>query len=445
MDGLQTGGALLLLTQYMQPSSFTPLVFVPLLFFGMSGLLSGNGSWAQESSAGQISGHTDVSLCSLSREALNGASAVRGLEPRAAVPCVVEDKAAVTQFIHETIREDLPPQKLVNEEVAYKAIGLIPESFDYQHALVDFLVGQIGGYYNPKKKLFVMAGWLPASVQGGVAVHELTHALQDQHYNLTVVMNAKKATTDSGLAASALVEGDASAVMFDYERVTAGQDPLRTVSSVDSMLLLQVLGLGFGGDVPESLKALLIFPYTSGLRFVHSLLRRGGYADVHKAYGRIPTTTREILHPEEYAAASFTPQIPQDSELEATPEGVAPVYTDVLGEFGVSTLFRGVTATKDRGPSAAAGWVGDKLGVFPTNGGVRVISWLTRWESEDDAREFKTLYSEYLGSLHRISIDESEVTLSQSRSARLTQRGRDVSLVITERISTPGASLKEIQ
>jgi hypothetical protein len=414
-------------------------IILPLLIT-LSCFSTGSLAWAQGASI-----ESDASLCSLSGEALSGASAVRELVPRAAVPCIVEDKAAVTRFIQETIRADLPPHKLAHEEVAYKAIGLIPESFDYQHALIDFLVGQIGGYYNPKKKLFVMAGWLPASVQKGVAVHELTHALQDQHYNLSSIMNVRSATTDSGLAASALVEGDASAVMFDYERFMAGQGPLRGVASVDSMLLLQVLGFGLVGDVPESLKALLIFPYTSGLRFVHVLLRRGGYAEVHKAYGRVPTTTREILHPEEYVAASFSAHIPLDAELEAAPEGVNPVYTDVLGEFGVSTLFRGVTATKDRGPSAAAGWVGDKLGVFPASGGTQIVSWLTRWESEGDAREFATLYREYLESLYSISMGQGETTLSKSRRARLTQRGRDVSLVVSKASSAAEESVKEVR
>lgn len=421
--------------RYMYRVFIAPLLLTTLALFGPC-----RSACTQESTV-----ETDSSLCALSRQALKGASAVRELVPRAPVPCIVEDKASVTRFIQETIREDLPPQKLAHEEVAYKAIGLIPESFDYQHALVDFLVSQIGGYYNPKKKLFVMAGWLPASVQEGVAVHELTHALQDQHYDLNSIIKAKSATTDSGLAASALVEGDASAVMFDYERFITGQAPLREISSVDSMLLLQVLGFGLAGDVPESVKALLIFPYTSGLRFVHVLLKRGGYTAVHEAYRRVPTTTREILHPDEYVAASFSAQIPRDSELEGALQGVDPVYTDVLGEFGVSSLFRGVVATKDRGPSAAVGWVGDKLGVFPTSGGARVVSWLTRWESEADAREFMTLYREYLGGVYGISMSHGETTLSQSRSARLTQRGSDVSLVITERISAAGTSLKEMR
>ncbi|MFN4897155.1 MAG: hypothetical protein ACK5GN_10760 [Pseudomonadota bacterium] len=371
-------------------------------------------------------------LCSLSQLALREASKVRELTTLSPVPCVVEDRPAVTRFIQDTIREDLPPHKLANEEIAYRAVGLIPDSFDYQKGLVEFLVSQIGGYYNPKKKLFVMAGWLPAVVQGGVAVHELTHALQDQHYNLKEIMNVREATTDSGLAASALVEGDASAVMFDYERSKSGEGSLRSLASVESMLLLQVLGLGVSGEVPESLKSLLIFPYTSGLRFVHSLLRDGGYASVNRAYSRIPSTTREILHPSDYLSGPFTAKIPSDSELEGAPSGVAAEYTDVLGEFGISSIFRGSAATKDRGPGAAAGWIGDKLGIFPGKDGQRVVSWLTRWETEKDASEFVSLYREYLTGVYGVPIGVSETVLSKGRKITVSQKGADVSLVLQE-------------
>lgn len=410
----------------------------PILFLATSFLAVGVAAWclpseAAAQSADALSAQADSSLCAMSTEALGHASAVRELKALSSVPCVVEDKAAVTRFIQDTIREDLPPEKLAMEELAYRAVGLLPDSFDYQHGLVDFLVSQIGGYYNPKKKLFVMADWLPASIQGGVAVHELTHALQDQHYNLSSIINAKNATTDSGLAASALIEGDASAVMFDYERRAQGQGGLQSAQSIEPLLLLQVLGIGLGGEVPDSLKSLLVFPYTSGLRFVHELLKAGGYERVHQAYSRLPSTTREILHPEQYLKHSFSPQIPANSELRGGLEGVAPEHTDVLGEFGISLLFRSALTTRDRGVSAAVGWVGDKLGVFPVHDGVRIVSWLTRWESEEDAAEFASLYRQFLEGVYSVRTRIGAVALSATRSATVTQTGREVSIVVRER------------
>jgi len=401
----------------------------------ISGLLAASCARAQSSQTSLVK--TDSSLCAASRQALVLASKVRQLAPRSEVPCVVQDKQEVSEFIHETIREDLPPQKLAMEELAYRAIGLIPDTFDYQHELVEFLVSQIGGYYNPKKKLFVMAGWLPASVQAGVAVHELTHALQDQYYNLQSLMQPKSATTDSGMAASALIEGDASAVMFDYERQASGQSPLERAQSIEPLLLMQVLGLGLGSDVPESVKALLIFPYTSGLRFVHALLRQGGYAAVHRAYSRPPKTTREILHPEDYLSGSFSPKIPLDSEVDAVQADIKPDYTDVLGEFGISSIFRGAVVTKDRGAAAAAGWLGDKLVLFPERNGVRIASWLTRWESETDAEQFAGLYREYLSAVYSKPLGQGRSVLTTNRSVAVTQRGSAVSVVVEERVAVP--------
>lgn len=385
----------------------------------------------------QILGPQDTkvsSLCDMSHKVLKEASAVRGLSVVSTVPCIVEDKEAVRTFLNDTIRTELPPHKLAMEEVAYKAIGLIPDSFDYQTGLVEFLVTQIGGYYNPKKKLFVMAGWLPAALQKGVAVHELTHALQDQHYNLKPLMDTHNATTDAGLAVSALVEGDASAVMFDYERKEQGQPSLSTVSSIDGMLLLQVLGLGMGEGVPESLKTLLIFPYTSGLRFVHALLTRGGYGAVDRAYARLPTTTREILHPEEYLTGTFVAQIPSVEELEGVSAGRTVEYADVLGEFGISSLFRGLAATKEKGVAAAVGWVGDRLAVFPERNGERIISWLTRWESESDANEFATLYQQYRRGLAEQPMLGEQNARRIQRSVSVAIRQKSVSVVIKERV-----------
>jgi hypothetical protein len=111
---------------------------------------------------------------------------------------------------------------------------------------------------------------------------------------------------------------------------------------------------------------------------------------------------------------------------------VAAEYTDVLGEFGISSIFRGSAATKDRGPGAAAGWIGDKLGIFPGKDGQRVVSWLTRWETEKDASEFVSLYREYLTGVYGVPIGVSETVLSKGRKITVSQKGADVSLVLQE-------------
>jgi len=375
-----------------------------------------------------------ASLCETSREALSEASAIRGLKVLNQVPCIVQDKPLVEAFLHETINSELPPHKIQMEELTFRTVGLIPEDFDYGRQLVGFLVSQIGGYYDPKKKHFVMAAWLPGPVQHGVAVHELTHALQDQHYGLRKLLNPQAGTTDSDIATSALIEGDASAVMFDDQSRRASKLKLQDLPSVDSLLLIQVLGLNFGaegGEVPDALKGLLIFPYTSGLRFAHALLRHGGYAAIDKAYAKPPTTSRQILHPDEFLSASFTPSIPEVSELAGYSKDHQPEYLDTLGEFAISAILSSVQSSKSDAATAARGWVGDRLGIFPAQNGERLISWVTRWESDADANEFYSAYKKMLEarySLKQVDGAAGPIQLTSKKAVRISRSARSVSL-----------------
>jgi hypothetical protein len=380
-----------------------------------------------------------LALCDQSREALVEASSIRGLPVISPVPCTVQDKPLVEAFLHETIKTELPPQKIQMEELAFRAVGLIPDDFNYGKQLVDFLVSQIGGYYDPKEKRFVMAAWLPSSIQHGVAVHELTHALQDQHFGLRKLLNPKAGTTDSDLAISALIEGDASAVMFDEQSRRASKIKLQEMPSVDSLLLFQVLGLNFGaegGEVPDALKGILIFPYTSGLRFVHALLLKGGYAEIDKAYAAPPKTSREILHPDEFLAASFTPSIPEPSEFPGYSLENQPEYLDTLGEFAISGILSAAARAKPSAALAAKGWVGDRLGIFPLKNQARLISWITRWESERDAQEFLDTYTAFLESRYSTKLATDVTKLSESKSLTITRRVRDVTLTFTMRSSS---------
>jgi hypothetical protein len=127
---------------------------------------------------------------------------------------------------------------------------------------------------------------------------------------------------------------------------------------------------------------------------------------------------------------SFSPSIPLDTEVDSAPPGVQPEYTDVLGEFGISSIFRGTAVTKERGVAAAAGWIGDKLVVFPVRDKLRVISWLTRWETERDAVEFETLYREYLGIVSQRDVGAGAGELSRTRSVTITRHGSSVSVVV---------------
>jgi hypothetical protein len=296
---------------------------------------------------------------------VQSASAVRGLNVRRPVPCQLKTRKEVERYIAEKLKTEIPREKILNEEKLYKALGLFPEDFNYEKTLVALYGEQVAGYYDPRAKYYAMAAWIPAAFQLPIAVHELTHALQDQHFDLEKLTEPSKEINDTALARAALVEGDASAVMIDYNRKLWGQQQLAEDESISAVVMQHLLGTTLTPSIrtaPPAVQSLIIFPYLSGLNFVHFLLRHGGYRRVSEAYQRPPDTTEEILHPEKYLQAKkdfvtvdMTPSRKRFGVSDTTLR-----YHDILGEFTIST-FLTYWIPVSEAVKAASGWGGDRI------------------------------------------------------------------------------------
>ena len=100
-----------------------------------------------------------------------------------------------------------------------KSLGLIPDESDYRDLVMKLLTEQVGGYYDPDPEDVLHRGLGRQSNSSGRvnAVHELTHALQDQYLDLNAVIkkDLKDNDDDRAPADQAIFEGDAMAVMMD--------------------------------------------------------------------------------------------------------------------------------------------------------------------------------------------------------------------------------------
>jgi len=375
--------------------------------------------------------------CSLVKSAMHIASEIRGLEAKAKVPCKIQNKAEVESYLRETLEKKVPKQKLLNEEKLYKLIGFLPLSYDYQNGLIKLYTEQLGGYYDPDQDFYAMAGWMPEVVQMPIAVHELTHALQDQHYDLGKMMSQEDDFTDALLAKSAFVEGDATAVMIDFGRRGTGAAPLEKDKQVSGLVMQNLAGAMFSTglhEAPPVLQAVLVFPYMSGLYFVHSLLTEGSYARVDKAYSKVPASTEQILHPEKYSKNEDQPRIIDEETIikrfNLTPEQIT--YRDSFGEFMIISVLSS-WLPKAQAQKAAAGWGGDKavlLAPSPEQGAMGAAIWWLVWDSEADAEEFFTsISSAYEKRFAKTAVKEGDrlaVTSSELGLIEVTKEGEAV-------------------
>ncbi len=207
------------------------------------------------------------------------------------------------------------------------------------------LTGQVAGLYVPRgARLYVLGSG--GSAPRSVIAHEVVHALQDAHFELTRGPFAPRPRDHDGeLAAQALVEGDATEVQSRY---VADLSPLALVGE-----LARTLGAVPKGSSAESVPFLqreLVFPYAAGQEFVRALRARGGQRLLDRAFRHPPRTTAAVLDPARYLAGDPPAQavrLPAARYRFAT-------------SFGAQDL---VALTGER--RLARGWLGGRLGVGP--------------------------------------------------------------------------------
>ena len=273
--------------------------------------------------------------------------------------------------IHEEKTEDTPEQRYADQKELEK-LGLIPKGFQLESFLVDLLTEQIAGLYDPKAKEFYVADWIDPADQKEVMAHELTHALQDQHYHLDQWRDAAKPNEDAELARDAVVEGSAVVSMIDYELRQAG-------SSVDALGGLSISDqLGSMSDTPQLAKApqfirdLLLFPYGAGADFSQRVLRaRGGWPSFHTVFENPPASTQQVLHPDLY----FRNVVPQKVDVPEAP-GLSKDWkrldTNVLGEFGLREVLKQFLDAP-RAIRLASDWEGDRYALYENSSDHRLI------------------------------------------------------------------------
>lgn len=366
------------------------------------------------------SAQADTSLCGASERALQQAVEIRGIKPHSKVPCVVHSRSEVATFLRFMISEKLPKNSLEMEGAVYRALGVVPDSYDYPKGIFEAYTREIGGYYDPYKKLFVMVDFLSAELQMPVAVHELTHALQDQRFNLDTFLDPKIGNSDLLLAHAALAEGDATAVMEDYiaKRGTAARAEIQPAASPVEV-----------EPLPQSLQEIVLFPYKQGLTFARRIIKNGGYSAVDKAFERPPKSSREILHPEEYLrGGNQTAPIPAESLERLGPDWKLE-YSNAIGEFVVFAMLHSTQPTWTS-ESCSRGLRRDTVGIFRDRERQRFVSWLSEWDTARDAADFVDCYRDFLRGRYKKEVSSGLVRLSPLKEVKLSQSNERVSVVV---------------
>lgn len=302
----------------------------------------------------------------------------------------------LTQRVIEQVEEEYENPEV--DEALYRLLGLVPADFDLVANLTRLYGEQVAGYYDGDTKTMVVTARNDefSPLEEATLVHELTHALTDQHHEFNAHFEELFDTDqfDRGSAFQAVIEGDASLVETLFAQQLTPQEQqefLEEAFSIDTSIF---------DSVPQFIQDSLVFPYDAGVSFTQSIWLNGGFPALDELYQQPPVSTEQIYTPDDLV--TDPPQPVSIPEL-AIP-GYELDYSSTWGELGFRLIFDQVLGGAG---SAVEGWGGDDYDVF-FNGSEVVLVLLYQGDADNDAAQMADALRDYFSVVSGISEPEDD-------------------------------------
>jgi hypothetical protein len=378
-------------------------------------------------------------------EVLRFVSEDTGLPIKHSVKKAIVSRDQVSKYISDKLENDVDRIRFERSELVLKKFGLLPRTFDLHSYLIKLLTEQVAGYYDEKTKTMNLLDWVALDMQKSVMAHELTHALQDQSFDLEKMSKhdeeiEKKGLTDlralikndeESTCRSAVMEGQGMIVLIDYMLAPSGSSVAKSPQFVDLMLnsMEKDKSSPVFDNAPLLLQEELIFPYRHGMRFIKDMLVAGGKKLAFtQLLEHMPETTREIMEPDEYLAGHrvATLFLPDVKFLNT---GYEPYDAGAVGELDVNILLKVYSgqAVANRLSSEWRGGVyfaAGRRNARPKdkNSSAHIgLYYISKWSGDAAAKEFAGIYESALASryqnLQKLASDPARAGLDKYSSS----------------------------
>ncbi|MGO9242593.1 MAG: hypothetical protein ACLQBJ_17455 [Bryobacteraceae bacterium] len=322
-------------------------------------------------------------------------SEITGMALKHPVPIAVLNKEEWRHWVDERMKESAKPEELRVEETAMKMFGFVPPDFDLREATVDLMTEQAAAVYDHKtKRMIIVQGAAPDEMQEAVLVHELSHALADQHFDMHRFLDKGPRSDESDSARLAVVEGQAMWIMLEAMLNGRGQS-LKKNSAILELMLPAMRDMAAAqypvfGKSPLYLKESLLFPYSAGLRFQQAVVDKMGREAFAAVLRDPPKNTHEIIHPELYLehetpASVELPQYEQRDKTKKLTDGD-------IGEMDVHVLFEQYASKADADALAPA-WRAGRFELLENRATKKpLLRWAILWDTPESAQKAFGLY-----------------------------------------------------
>ena len=315
----------------------------------------------------QIHAATNPEFLKAADEVLSQMSDILHLPIKQPLKKSLRSKEEIRAYLVREEKTDRTEAQRYADEKALEAFGLVPKDFPLDSFMLDILTDQVAGLYDPKAKEFYIADWIPADEQKEVMSHELTHALEDQSFNVDPWIKAARPNDDAEMARDAVSEGTALAAMLDY----ALRDEKMGVRDIGDVSVLIRAGAVAQMDqdpklakAPNYIRDALLFPYLAGTGFSQQFLKaHSGWQDLHLVFERPPVSTQQVMQPDLYLKDADPAKVTLPAWKGVAPADWNLLEENVLGEFGLDEVLKQYLDT-GRAEDLSHAWDGDRYALF---------------------------------------------------------------------------------
>jgi hypothetical protein len=333
-------------------------------------------------------------------EVLAQMSQITGLPLRTPLKKTLRSRQEIRAHIIEEMNDDKDAAERYAGARSAEAFGLLPKGFDLDSYMIDLLTEQIAGLYDPKAHEFYVADWIPVDDQRMVMAHELTHALEDQHFKIEAWAKAARPNDDGELARESVLEGSAMVAMVEYLLQGSGRS-LQDLPDIDpAMLIGDMADTPLLKKAPPFLKDALIFPYLDGLTFSAAILKPTGWEGLSRIFAKPPVSTQQIMHPALYTSGKIPAAVSLPSMEKTLGADWVKLEDNVMGEFGWKEVLKQFIG-EPRAKLLSATWEGDRYAVYEQKQTKHLLL-ITRERlaTQEQAERFLGQYSEALEKKH---------------------------------------------
>jgi len=411
-----------------------------------------DGVWYNESiDVDQSDGLTDEEIEAYVSRAMARVEHIRGKEFKERVPV---DVVSRSEYANRSTGAGTPKAQSDWNNQVWEALFISSEDENVTEQIATFYSSGVGGFYSPTDDSIVVISDNPDTpvISNATLVHELEHALQDQYFDLTQAKYSAP-TQDGNLAVDGIVEGDANYVEGVYtDYCTNGTWDCVSTPASDG---------GGGGDINFGIYVNVFTPYADGPYYVQQLKEQGGWAAVDEALRNPPTSTETVINArtgdevEEPAAIDFENsaadgwRLYEDQGVDGYESvGEAGIYSmfwyasypERAGGLGLDVIqWRDLFATDNPRDlynytsEPSDGWANDRVYPYTSpNSDEDGYVWVTRWDTERDAQEFRDAYVQILDGLGAEQVGEDTWTVADGEYAdtfRVVTDGKRVTIV----------------